>query len=101
MFLSLTWDSGVNLPERSIPFNRTASIENLVKWGRASWLSFYNGINRGKDFGKKEHMDAYILKKIIMFAVEKLREPGMSQRFYETELGREESSLTIFAILAI
>ena len=43
----------------------------------------------------------YILKKTIMFAVEKLREPVMSRRFYETQLGQEESSLTIFAILAI
>ena len=64
------------------------------------WLSFYNGLDRVKTFRDKTQNDAYILKKIIMYAVEKLREPDRV-RSHAKELDDEESSLTIFAILAI
>jgi hypothetical protein len=95
-FLSLDWDSGVNLPERSIPFNQSACIASLVQWGRPIWLSFYNGLARRKNFS-----DAYILKKTIFYAIEKLRDPDRSHGPVLTEVAKEESSLTIFAILAI
>ena len=99
VFLSLDWDSGVDLPERLIRFNQSACIENLVKWGRPMWLSFYNGLDRVKTI-KKTQNDAYILKKAILYAVEKLREPDRSQPS-RLKKSHEESSLTIFAILAI
>ena len=101
VFLSLDWDSGVDLPERSIRFNQTACIENLVKWGRPIWLSFYNGLDRVKTFEDKMENDAYILKKTILYAVGKLREPDRSPRPHADESDHEESSLTIFATLAI
>ena len=63
------------------------------------WLSFYNGLDRVKTVGKTEN-DAYILKKTILYVVEKLREPDRNQSSHLEE-SREESSLTIFAILAI
>jgi hypothetical protein len=98
VFLSLDWDSGVDLPEQFIQFNQSACIENLVKWGRPMWLSFYNGLNRVKTVGKAEN-DAYILMKTILYVVKKLREP---LRYQSPHLEKcHESSLTIFAILAI
>jgi len=71
VFLSLDWDSGVDLPKRFIRFNQSAFIENLVKWGRPMWLSFYNGLNCVKTLGKTEN-DAYILMKTILYVVGKL-----------------------------
>ena len=100
VFLSLDWDSGVDLPERSIRFNQSACIQNLVKWGRPMWLSFYNGLDRHKTFQNKTQFDASILKKTIIYAVEKLREPDRRQGRSKS-LVNEESSLTTFAILAI
>jgi len=101
VFLSLDWDSGVDLPERSIGFNQTACIENLVKWGRPLWLSFYNGINnRERASPNKTDNDAYILSKTILYAVEKLLEPDRNASYMQ-RLASDESSLTLFAILAI
>jgi hypothetical protein len=100
-FLNLDWDSGVNLPEGSIPFDQSACIASLVQWGRPIWLSFYNGIGRRQIIGNREQRNAYILRKTILYAVEKLRVPDRSQGPALTDVAKEESSLTIFAILAI
>ena len=101
LFLSLDWDSGVDLPERSIRFNQSACIESLVQWGRPTWLSFYNGLNREKVSENKTRNDAYILHKTILYAVEKLRGPDRSRGPYMGTVPPEESSLTVFALLAI
>jgi hypothetical protein len=104
VFLSLDWDSGIDLPERLIRFNQSACIDNLVKWGRPIWLSFYNGLDRRdrvKTFQTKEQNDAYILKKTIHYAIEKLRAPSRNRGSLPEKITKEESSLTIFAILAI
>ena len=78
-FLSLDWDSGVDIPERSIRFNQSAGIEDLVKWGRPTWLSFYNGIDRRRTFQNKTTIDAYILGRMIRYIIRKLREPDRNQ----------------------
>ena len=101
VFLSLDWDSGVDLPERSIPFNQSACITSLVMWGRRTWLSFYNGLNRVKTFEDPSQNDAYILKKTIRYAIQKLREPDRNLGPSLKRVVSEESSLTVFATLAI
>ena len=101
VFLSLDWESGVDLSERSIRFNQSAGIEDLVKWGRPMWLSFYNGLDRHRTFQNKTTIDAYILKRLIRYVVGKLREPDRNQGHRSKGLVSEESSLTTFAILPI
>ena len=101
VFLSLDWDSGVDLPERLIRFSQSGCIKNLVKWGRPMWLSLYNSLDRHRIFQNKTQIDASILNKIILYAVEKLREPDRRLGSGSKSPGNEESSLTTFAILAI
>jgi hypothetical protein len=64
IFISLSWDSGIVFPPKhSHLLDESAHICNLVKWGRACWLSIFKSI---------EDNDQSRLSQCVAFAVDKL-----------------------------
>ena len=87
VFSTLDWDSGVRAPPNNAPFESSAEIGRLVRWGRPIWLSYYDGCSELSDCDR--------LKVCVTFAMNKLTDglPGD-----EDEQSRK---LSAFAVLAL
>jgi hypothetical protein len=87
IFLSLSWDSGVVFrPKNRVSLDESSYIQNLVTWGRASWLALYKGL---KGCNEKER-----LRQCIFFAIKKLLPPV-------DDPSDSDKLLSMFGVLAL